>query len=94
MNLYKVAIANSATDVADANALLATGGIANELYNPQKFTTIQNLIQTDGLSSTTVNFLEGLGLSSSDIEQTTQNILALNPDASVGPCCQHTMEID
>lgn len=84
MGLYRSAIAATATDSADVNALLPTSEIQDMSYDPASFLSLQTEIQQDGLSASTVSFLQGLGLSETDIDQVEQNILAMNPDSYSG----------
>lgn len=84
MNMYREAISGAASDVATANAMLPGSGLTNESYDSQGFTNLQAEIQSSGLPPSTTSFLEGLGLPADDIDQTTQNILALDPNSYSG----------
>ncbi|MFA7237610.1 MAG: PEP-CTERM sorting domain-containing protein [Phycisphaeraceae bacterium] len=84
MNLYRDKMANSATDLANIRTLLADAGIADTAYDPQILQDLQTQVLADGLSQSTLDLLEGLGLSQADIDHMTQQLLTLNPDSFSG----------
>jgi hypothetical protein len=84
MNMYRALISSAQTDVATVNVMLPVAAVGDETYSAQGLADLQAQIASSGLSASTMSDLESLGLSSDDINQITQNMMALDPNAYSG----------
>lgn len=81
--LYRSEMADGSVDLGIVNSLLPSSGLQMN-YGPAGLADLQQQIEQNGLPADTAAFLESLGLDQADIDQVTQNILALDPNSYSG----------
>ena len=69
LTLYNTSAQQASSDINSFLPLLASIGIANDTFDPNLFSELQDYLETNGLPADVVSYLESLGFSNSEINQ-------------------------
>ena len=84
LKLYNESAQESVSAIKATQQSLTSLGLAGGTYQPTQLSAIQNDVAKNGLPSDTQSLLETIGLSTAQIDQVKQSLLALNPNSYSG----------